>query len=98
MLFFCVRRFESEERRLLSPSNDARQRAKPIPVARGPAHAAGAFRRRSDRHVFGSPFEIGILPDFPSRARRWRLLLASAEVLQSVSPSRAQGSFEFSSD
>ena len=50
-----------------APLHDAKQHGKPIPKVRGRGHVAGEFRRRSDRHVVGSPFGTNILPDFPSR-------------------------------
>src|SRR5512132_4074903 len=82
------------ERRLLTPLHGAKQRATPTLVVPGPGLVAGEFRRRSDRCFVGWPFQTSSLPEFPSRAQRWRLLFVSTEILRSVFSGRPQDSFE----
>src|SRR5262245_14187341 len=98
MLLVFARQSCPEEQRLLTPSHGARQRATPTLKVRDPSLVVGEFRQRLDRHFVDWPFGTSSLPEFPSRAQRWRLLFVSAEILRSAFSSRPQDSFESPSD
>src|SRR5262245_20941470 len=96
MLLISVRQPWPEERLLLTPLSDAKQRATPIPKAHVRNHAAGEFRRRPDPLFVCWPFRTSNLPEFPSPAQRSCLVFVSTEILLPVPSGRAQDFFESS--